>query len=74
MAAMLEEGKQALPKGAKLPKALVQRIVQQHSRWFQALSLEDQAHYHSAAREEARVRLMDVLGDIRHFEDAVHPR
>ena len=72
LAAMLQEGKQAAPSGSRLPKHLVQHIVQQHSRWFQTLPLEQQAHYHALAREEARVRTKVLLDDIRHCEDAMH--
>ena len=74
LASLMEQGRMAMPEGSKLPRAFVDGVVRQHHAWFNALSLEDQAAFHAAARAQAESRLVEVMGDIAHFQDAMHLR
>lgn len=74
LAALMEQGKLALPSGSKLTPAFVRKTVQLHSRWFATLAPEYQAAFHGAAREEAERRAKVLQGDVSHFQDAMRLR
>lgn len=74
LASLMEQGRMAIPKGSKLSSSFVRDVMRQRTAWFSALSLEDQAAFHQAARVEAENRLVEVIGDIAHFQDRMHLR